>query len=414
MLKNWTYRDWMNNYLGFMVMISVVFPHIFGASVLPYVALIVVGFRRGFLEFRMHWLGVLFILLYLAYALGLILGWKEGQELTSLEYKLSFLLVPFLLAFRYKKDVFSLEKIASGLLIGVTIVIIYGFFHAVSCYMQDGTRACFLTVSISPVHHPSYFMAYLIVALFLAWLGWKRGWKYYSLGWILPFTLIGFVMHILSLSLAGILFMLLVAMALSIYGLHKKFGRLVALGAVVILPLMGYLFVTKVPQVEGEWNNAKWYAEAYMKDPEGFVRDTPYPSSGSEQRLVLWTVAWQELKSNPFGVGTSNLDAALTRRLNNLGQRELAEKEMNPHNQYLQTGVELGWLGILLLLAIIGSATYLAFKNRSGLLLLLVTCLAFHCLFESMLQRQSGIVFFTFWICISAILATQTTSEGKE
>ena len=407
MLKNWTYRDWMNSYLGFMVMISVVFPPIFGASVLPYVILIIWGYRKGELEFRLHWLSALFILLYLAYAFGLIIGWKEGQELTSLEYKLSFLLVPIILAFRHKVGGFSLEKLASGLLIGVTIVSIYGFFHAVSCYLHEGTRACFLTVSISPVHHPSYFMVYMIVALFLAWLGWKREWKFYSLWWIVPFTLLGFVMHILCLSLAGILFMLLAAMALSIFGLYKKFGRFVALGALVVLPLMGYLFVTKVPQVEGEWNNAKWYAEAYLNDPEGFVRDTPYPSSGSEQRLILWTVAWQELKAHPFGVGTSNLDAALTARLKNLGQRELAEKEMNPHNQYLQTGVELGWPGILLLMAIIGSSVYLALKNRSGLLLLLVTSLAFHCLFESMLQRQSGIVFFTFWICIVAIVAVE-------
>lgn len=406
MFKNWTYRDWMNSYLAFMVMISIVFPHFFGLSVVPYLVLIVLGFRKGNLEFRMNVLGILFMLLYFAYALGLILGWKEGQELTALEYKLSFLLVPLLLSFRHKEGGFSLEKIASGLLLGVFIVSMYGFFNTTSCYIQEGTSDCFLTVSISPIHHPSYFMAFMIVSMFMAWLGWKRKWKYYSLWWIIPFTLLGFVMHILSLSLAGILFMLLAIMALSIYGLYKRFGRYVALGSLIILPLIAYLFVTQVPQVEGEWNGAKWYAEEYMKDPEGFIRNAPYPASGSEQRLILWTVAWQELKAHPFGAGTGNLDEVLGRRLTLFGQPELAKKNMNPHNQFLQTGVEIGWIGLVLLLVIMCYTVYLAVKNRSGLLLLLISCLAFHCLFESMLQRQSGIVFFTFWICMVAILAS--------
>lgn len=407
MFKDWTYRDWMNNYLAFMVLISIVFPHFFGLSVVPYLVLIVLGFRRGKLAFKMNALGLLFILLYFIYAMGLILGWREGQEVTSLEYKLSFLLVPLLLAFRHKEGGFSLERIASGLLLGVCIVSIYGFFHALSCYLSKGTIDCFLTVSISPIHHPSYFMAFMIVSMFFAWLGWKRKWKYYSLWWILPFTFLGLVMHLLSLSLAGILFMLLAIIALSIYGIYKRFGRYVALGSLVILPLLGYLFVTKVPQVEGEWSSAKWYADVYMQDPEGFVRNTPYPASGSELRLILWTVAWQELKTHPFGVGTGNIDEALGRQLRHYGQVEMAKKRLNPHNQFLQTGVEIGWIGLGLLVGIMGFTVYLAFKNRSALLLLLVSCLAFHCLFESMLQRQSGIVFFTFWICVVAIIVAE-------
>ena len=92
-----------------------------------------------------------------------------------------------------------------------------------------------------------------------------------------------------------------------------------------------------------------------------------------------------------------------TRIMPDLTCFELADKELNPHNQFLQTGVEIGIIGLLLLVALIFVGTSIARTNRSGLLLLVISALAFNSLFESMLQRQSGIVFFTFWICLLMI-----------
>ena len=84
----------------------------------------------------------------------------------------------------------------------------------------------------------------------------------------------------------------------------------------------------------------------------------------------------------------------------------------NPHNQYLQTGLEIGVLGMVILLFIVGYGIVKGYKTRNWLLLLLATCLAYNCLFESMLQRQSGIVFFTFWLVILSIYSLK--NEHKE
>lgn len=391
--------------------ISILIPRAFGAAILVYLILVIIGFRKKELVFRLDTISVLFILLYLAYAVGVFFSRDTGQAMSYLEYKLSFIVLPLLLAFRLRTGNFELRRIAQGLIIGVFLAALYGVGNSALCYLHEGSWACFLTGSVSPLHHPSYFMTYLIVAMLLAWMGWYLKWKYFTLWWVIPFTLFGLVLHVLSLSLAGILFMLIAMTGVVLYGIYRKWGKWMALGAVVVLPLVAYLFVTRVPQVEGEWNGAKWYAEEYMKDPEGFVRNTPYPMSGSEQRLILWTVAWRELKEHPMGVGTGNLDEVLGNGLRELGQEELAEKNMNPHNQFLQTGLEIGIFGLLLLLGILTYSFWLAFRMRSGLLLLIAGCLSFNSLFESMLQRQSGVVFFTFWLCLLPIILRNSPKE---
>lgn len=403
----------LNNYLAFLVLLSIVFPRIFGIAFLPYVVLLILAWRKNVLYFRLSGMAILFIALYLAYAIGLFAAIHGAFDPTYLEHKLSFIILPFLLSFRFREGTYSMKKLASALIIGVVLTGLYGFFHGWMCYLNTGSSSCWLTVSISPIHHPSYFMAFVLIAVFLAWVGWGRGWKWYSLTWVIPFTGFGFALHLLSLSLAGILFMLIVLMAVFLYLIYRGFGKISAMIALILLPVLSYLFITRVSRIEGEWNNATWYANEYLKSPEEFIRNVPYPASGSEERLILWTVSWTQIKERPMGVGTGNLDEALTLQLDKFGQEELAKKKMNPHNQFLQTGVEIGIIGLTLLLAIIFYGLWIAWKQRNALLLLLISCLAFNSLFESMLQRQSGIVFFTFWILIAAMNLESRQQEIK-
>ena len=86
--------------------------------------------------------------------------------------------------------------------------------------------------------------------------------------------------------------------------------------------------------------------------------------------------------------------------LNRIGQPNMAIRKLNPHNQYFQTAIEVGMVGLFFLLAIIFFGLYYAILNKNWLLLFILISLAFNCLFESILQRQSGIVFYTFWISL--------------
>ena len=118
------------------------------------------------------------------------------------------------------------------------------------------------------------------------------------------------------------------------------------------------------------------------------------------------------LSKYPFGIGTGNVDEVLTYHLTEMDQRELAKQELNPHNQYLQTGIEIGWFGIFILLMITVYGTLKAIQNRNWLLVLILCNLSFNMLFEFMLQRQSGIVFYTFVILILANIQNNYKTEN--
>jgi O-antigen ligase len=115
-----------------------------------------------------------------------------------------------------------------------------------------------------------------------------------------------------------------------------------------------------------------------------------------------------------LGVGTANVDDYLYAKLTKLKQYKLAKKYYNPHNQYLQSGIEIGVFGLAVLLLLLFKAANLAWKQRNYLSLFVVLNLAFNMLFESMLQRQSGIIFYTFWMCVLVVFGTHFTSTKKE
>jgi O-antigen ligase len=77
----------------------------------------------------------------------------------------------------------------------------------------------------------------------------------------------------------------------------------------------------------------------------------------------------------------------------------LVEKNYNPHNQFLQIAAEIGLFGLLFFLSILFFVVRFAMQRKDELLVFLVFSLIVNCLFESMLQRQSGIVFYIMMIC---------------
>ncbi len=89
----------------------------------------------------------------------------------------------------------------------------------------------------------------------------------------------------------------------------------------------------------------------------------------------------------------------MKQRLIQLDQRELVEKNYNPHNQFLQIAAEIGLVGLAFFVCILFFIVRFALQRKDELLVFLVFSLILNSLFESMLQRQSGIVFYVMLIC---------------
>jgi O-antigen ligase len=109
------------------------------------------------------------------------------------------------------------------------------------------------------------------------------------------------------------------------------------------------------------------------------------------------------------GAGDCGDELRKTYQKNNF---EIALKaNYNPHNQFLQTLLTLGPIGLFFLLGIFGFMLRRADRNQDFPLFLLVIVFAFSMITESMLERQSGIFLFTVLTCFFAAVSKSQEAE---
>jgi hypothetical protein len=73
--------------------------------------------------------------------------------------------------------------------------------------------------------------------------------------------------------------------------------------------------------------------------------------------------------------------------------------------------LEIGALGLLTLIIGLSFSVYYAIKSSFWPFLFLVINLIFNSFFESMLQRQSGVVFYSFFICLFSLICIQKLKD---
>jgi O-antigen ligase len=279
--------------------------------------------------------------------------------------------------------------------------------------------ASFTTSNFSNIHHPSYFCMFILTATALLWYGYRDKWQGFTLKWILPVFAYFLVIYGLCLSLAGMLVLFALGCIVVLRFILRKYGKKGFAAALVVFPALAVVLFLTVPQMKRQFGDASGFFMEYVKNPREFIRVRPDYKEGNEVRLIMWTIAAEDFARHPFGVGTGNVDDHLSYNLAQYGQKEMAKKDAdglilyNPHNQYLQTAMEIGVIGLALLLLLIVSAVRFAVRMKNPVLLVLVTVFAFNSLFESMLQRQSGIVFLSFWICLLIVWSRSLHTERQ-
>jgi O-antigen ligase len=115
-------------------------------------------------------------------------------------------------------------------------------------------------------------------------------------------------------------------------------------------------------------------------------------------RILGWSAAFDLIREHPFlGVGPDGIREELKTAYEDHG---LDYGYRNPHNQYLQTWLELGLPGFILLLAMGLVSSILAIRERNYIFFAFLLILYTHMLFESILERRLGILIFAFWLSI--------------
>lgn len=341
-----------------------------------------------------------FSLLYLAYVIGVFFTDHFQESLGYLERKLVLVLFPILFSFRFKERI-DLRVITIGFVVGIVVLTVLSVINGIHIYsLTHDFNNSFGSSSYSYIHHPTYFAAMCTISLLLVREGKRKEWKYFNSSTLFLYFLLTCANLLFCFSFASLIFFFLLLVISCIQFCYKRlsFGLFsLFLICTPLIPIAAYFGNVHVQiEVDGALKDAK----DFIQHPDGIYDKVRTNPSGNQTRLLMWTVSAQEFAAHPFGSGTANFDDKLGKRLIDKGLPDYAELKYNPHNQFLQVAVEIGIIGLLIFIGIIVWFIAFAKKFAFGILIWLTANLAFNCLFESMFQRQSGIVFYVFFMCL--------------
>lgn len=340
------------------------------------------------------------VLLYSVYAASLFYSENKSEGLTRLSIKLPLLLLPILVASyskvlkneQRKKILKSLTHLLAAVLPYLIAVALYrSIRNGTILYTYPGSGeviSTYFTYSgLSEwVIHPAYLSLWagtgLLISLFYNINQPADRWQ-----WATSASLL--TLMVLLQSRMNFLALVIVLSVIAVVTLKKQLSTKLALALTIIGIFLTVVILRYLPD---KWlgrfadlTTLKYNIEAETFH-EGF--------NGFTIRLAEWTCAWQEIKKRPWlgsGVGDSRFHLEESYLRNNFiyGYRE----KFNAHNQYIETTLSTGILGLIALMGFFGSIAWQAARRRRWHALAVCGYVVLCYLSESYLERQWGVVF---------------------
>lgn len=132
-----------------------------------------------------------------------------------------------------------------------------------------------------------------------------------------------------------------------------------------------------------------------------YSTDTGQLSSYSPNKLLIWQCAIEAVMNSPIiGYGTGDGQTALESQFAEEGLAVERRDELNAHNEFLSTTLDLGFVGLLCLLLMLIVPFIHALRAKDLLAVGFVLMITIFFSIESVLLRQKGIVFFSFFYSV--------------
>lgn len=365
-------------------------------GVVGFVILCIYGIIKKDLVF--HWnINILWVGFFVLYVIFFLKATDTREGLFELEKKLSFLVFGILFLFKSKKPLSLPFWIISFMLL-VIIRSAIGFVESIIMYNEIHILPAFFTSRFSQHIHPSYLSFYIIICLIITFY-----WEYkkvinFPKWFLIIFSIISIVSILLLSSLSANLFLFFTILSIIIYYLYKKFKPLLASTIAILLIIISFGVIKyghfRAINFSETYNNTI----TFLKNPKEYIGADQYIKKANEKRLILWTLSWQKIKENPMGYGVGSAGDVYRDVYSQYGLTSLMDPLLDSHNQYLRIALEMGVIGILAYLAIIFAYIVKAIKQKKYLLLYVMICFLYFGMWESILQRQSGVIFFTYMI----------------
>ena len=346
-----------------------------------------------------------FLVYYLLLVVGMIYTNDVENGLFTLDKKITFFILPIIAATEgclNEKFVRFLKWSFVYSCVGVILVCLgaaaYSFFHDSTIANFDfSTNENFKIIhpDASPAwmhfsyiqlgywagFHPAYLSMYLVFCLVILYTETDAGRSELHIHFLLGFLIVSFIALLSSrmaiLSFAGS------AIYLTIVKIRKKEAK----GILSIVSLSFFLMIFL-------WLNpvARFRVIEEPMITTYHANQTVTNWNSVSYRLLEWEGSWSVIKTHWFGgVGTGGGKLAMKNFYAHYNNSTVG-LDYNAHDQYLQTWMESGFLGLIAFLFCLWIGLFRFQQDSSYVCFILIFSLM--CLTESIGERQKGIVFF--------------------
>ncbi len=341
---------------------------------------------------RNKWPMLIFIALYLFHLLGMFFTEDVSRGLRDLEQKFSLLLFPVLFGTFPQWRPEHRRKVVRAFVLGCLFMLIVSFVESFLKLASGASMRAFYMSEFSRVHHPSYVAMYLNFAMAAILLGLfqaarlKKGLGMWW--WLFPLMAATLVC---PASKMGLLQFAFLALFFLFFAFRQNQLKSPALAILALSVVALSLSILSDPYTATRLTKA---AEVVQSDGQpDHVRET----ETTVARLHTWNITWSIMKQHPFGVGTGDGHNTLMAAYDEAGLKMLAATGLNPHNNYLQVGLAFGFPGLLLFIFSLVYPFRKIIQHKDWLYAFFLLGMFMHLGVESMLEKQSGVVFFAFF-----------------
>jgi O-antigen ligase len=335
---------------------------------------------------------------------------KHGVELLGMQFLLLLLPLTLHLLPLNRRDLLALglKSLWWCCLAASAYVTGYGIIRVCSepgDYWFHASHYMYYTELSEPLMHPAYFSSLVVMALLGAfWLQWHKkltGWWIWLLqAWLLVFMmLISARMSVLAFAISAVL--------LSLYlGWQAGNKRVVAaslMGAPLFALAVFWILPERLQQRFTELSQLSYQIDAPLL--------TDF--TGLTIRLAEWSGVQTALHDHwLIGHGTGGGKAALQEAYQKIGFEVGLQYGYNAHNQFLETALHNGLIGVLLLLMVFITAFWHAFRRKNWLAMWLLLYFFMCIQTESMLVRHRGVLFMALYLSLCLLWDARKTSDN--
>lgn len=343
------------------------------------------------------------ILYFVLHLIGLLYSDNMKYGFKDIESKLSFLIFPLLFT-AFTPDEKQIGFVKKSFIAGCCVALLICITNAFIKYSVQHQTDVFFYSTFSLMMHSTYFSFYLNVALIILladlYNRYDKSFKTFSLfGYLFVELLLISGILLLSARMSLIVTVITLGVLFLVNAIYYK--NKIRLSMIIAATFVASFFMeiglsnifNRFTQIETTIQNEQQITTAIS---ENKAAKDDYNSTTS--RIALWKYATELITRSPetilFGVGTGDIKEELRGVYVKNNFQKGIDENYNPHNQYLHTCVVIGFVGVIMLLLLILSPLKQTIKNNNLVfgLFLIVICL--NALTESILEVQSGIIFF--------------------